>query len=554
MLQSLHVKNLALVQEAEINFTDGFNVLTGETGAGKSIIIGSIIIALGGKASSDMIRSGSEYALCELEFHITDKEKIAMLHDIGIEELDDGNLVISRKIAPSRSSIKVNGQTFSVGEARQIAEILIDIHGQHEHQLLLNENRQLDILDRFAGEKARNYIREIDTLYREYIRICDEEKKLALDDNERARQIAFLEFEINEILDAKLLANEDEELELQFKRMNNSLKITTELSAAYNLLWGDEGGIAAGAGSAAKSILKIMEYDESLQDIYSTLMDIESMAGDAAHLIEERIDDMEFEESTYNEVSERLTLINHLKMKYGNSLDDILKYCDSRQKELDRLNNIYEEQQRIFAEKARITSELEKKCKKLSDVRKAAAEKLSESIKKALCELNFLQVDFEINFEKTNGFGANGCDSISFLISTNPGEALKPLKSVASGGEMSRIMLAVKTVLADVDGVDTLIFDEIDSGISGVTAGLVADKMCEIAKKHQVICITHLSQIAAAADSHFLIEKNSDELTTVTTIRQLDCEESINELARILGGNHITDAVLQTAREIKKNK
>ncbi len=553
MLQSLHVKNLALVQEAEINFTDGFNVLTGETGAGKSIIIGSIIMALGGRASGDMIRNGAAYALCELEFKITDKDKIALLKEMGIEELEEGNLVISRKIAPARSSIKVNGETFSVGEVKQIAEILIDIHGQHEHQLLLNENKHLDILDRFAGEKAAECIQQIDRLYREYTKLCSREEALTLDEASRAREISFIEFEVNEITDAGLKAGEDEELEIQFKRMSNALKITKELSAAYQLLEGDEGGITDRAGIAAKSLLQVLEYDKALEDVYNILMDIESMAVDAARAIEGHMEDLEFQEESYNEVSSRLTLLNHLKMKYGNTVEEILQYCEKRQEELNRLNHIEEELEKISAEKKRLERALEEGCAKLTDIRKAAAEELSDKIKTALCELNFLQVCFDVAFERLDGYTAKGWDKVSFLISTNPGESLKPLKAVASGGEMSRIMLAVKAVLAATDDIDTLIFDEIDSGISGVTAGLVADKMCEIASGHQVICITHLSQIAAMADSHFLIEKSADASSTTTTIRRLDFEESIRELARILGGNHITEAVLQTAREIKKN-
>lgn len=552
MLQSLHVKNLALVQEAEINFTDGFNVLTGETGAGKSIIIGSIMMALGGRASVDMIRNGAAYALCELEFKITDKDKIAVLKEMGIEELDEGNLVISRKIAPARSSIKVNGETFSVGEVKQIAEILIDIHGQHEHQLLLNENKHLDILDRFAGAKAAEYLQQIDRLYREYTKVCRREEELTLDEASRAREISFIEFEVNEITDAGLRAGEDEELEVQFKRMSNALKITQELSAAYQLLEGDEGGIGDRAGIAAKNILQVLEYDKALEDVYNILMDIESMAVDAARAIEGHMEDLEFQEESYNEVSQRLTLLNHLKMKYGNTVEEILQYCEKRQEELDRLNHIEEELGKISAEKKGLESALEESCGKLTDIRKAAAEELSDKIKTALCELNFLQVCFDVAFEKLDSYTAKGWDKVSFLISTNPGESLKPLKAVASGGEMSRIMLAVKAVLASTDDIDTLIFDEIDSGISGVTAGLVADKMCEIASGHQVICITHLSQIAAMADSHFLIEKSADDSSTTTTIRRLDFEESIRELARILGGNHITEAVLQTAREIKK--
>lgn len=554
MLQSLHVKNLALVQEAEINFTNDFNVLTGETGAGKSIIIGSIIMALGGKASTDMIRAGADYALCELEFKLFDANKIAALKAMGIEELDEGNLIISRKIAPQRSSIKVNGETFSVSEVKQIAEILIDIHGQHEHAILLNESKHLDMLDRFADKNTVKLIAEIAELYKQYNDVVRQMEELNIDESARAREISFIEFEVNEIAEANLSDGEDEELEVKFKKMSNGLKITKELSGAYELVEGDNDSLAGRAGMAAKAIQHIMEYDDSLGEIYNALMDIESMASDVARTIESQIEDLEFDDETYNEVSERLTLINHLKMKYGNSIEAILEYCDKKQAELDKLNNIEEELAKLEKHRIKLTTELDSKCYKLTEARKKIATDLSDKIRKALKELNFLQVCFEVEFESLENYSAKGLDKVRFLISTNPGESLKPLKSVASGGEMSRIMLAIKAVLAATDDIDTLIFDEIDTGISGVTAQLVADKMCEIASGRQVICISHLSQIAAMADSHFLIEKNADNDSTVTTIRQLNYDESINELARILGGNHITDSVIATAKELKKKK
>lgn len=552
MLQSLHVKNLALVQEAEINFTNDFNVLTGETGAGKSILIGSIMMALGGKANTDMIRAGADYALCELEFYIQDRKKIDALKAMGIEELDEGILVISRKIAPQRSSVKVNGESFSVAEVKQIAELLIDIHGQHEHGILLNESKHLDLLDRFADKDEGVLPDEIAELYKKYNDVCKQQETLNIDESARARQISFIEFEVNEISAARLSEGEDEELEACFKKMSNGLKITKELSDAYNIVEGDNDSLAGRAGMAARNISQILEYDKSLEDVYNILMDIESMAGDVARTIEAHIEDMEFDDETYDEVSQRLTLINHLKMKYGNSIDKILAYCDKKQEELDRLNNIEEELAKLQNEKRKIANELDIKCSELTKIRKKAAADLSEKIRTALNELNFLQVSFEVEFEQLESYSAKGLDKIRFLISTNPGESLKPLKMVASGGEMSRIMLAIKAVLASTDDIDTLIFDEIDTGISGVTAQLVADKMCEIASGRQVICISHLSQIAAMADSHFLIEKNAGDDGTVTTIRKLDYDESVSELARILGGNHITESVITTARELKK--
>lgn len=552
MLQTLYVKNLALVKEAEINFTNDFNVLTGETGAGKSIIIGSIMCALGGKVSKDIIRTDAEYALCELTFKIDDESKLEELKAMGIEELDEGELLISRKISPTRNSIRINGQTFTVGEVKKVAGMLIDIHGQHEHQLLFDENRHLEILDTFVSEEAQALKETIKGLYDEYRLVCHDMESLMMDESARAREIAFIEYELNEIDEAALRVGEDEELEEDYRRMNNSVRITQELGNVVDMLGGMDNSVSGIAGLSVRSVSNAMQYDSKLEALYNMLMELESLAGDATRQADDYLRSLDFSEEEFNQISSRLTLINNLKAKYNNDISKILEYRQARGQELERLLNIEEEKERLAKKRCELNDRLTLNCDRLTQLRKEAADTLSADIGRVLNELNFLQVCFEIEFTKCQEFSDNGNDRIRFMISTNPGEALKPLKSVASGGEMSRIMLAIKAVLAGTDKVDTLIFDEIDTGISGITAQLVADKIADIAGNHQVICITHLSQIAALADSHFLIEKTAKDDSTYTSIKKLDYDDSINELARILGGNHITEAVLATAREIKK--
>ncbi len=552
MLQTLYVKNLALVKEAEINFTNDFNVLTGETGAGKSIIIGSIMCALGGKVSKDIIRTDAEYALCELTFKIDDESKLEELKAMGIEELDEGELLISRKISPTRNSIRINGQTFTVGEVKKVAGMLIDIHGQHEHQLLFDENRHLEILDTFVSEEAQALKETIKGLYDEYKLVCHDMESLMMDESARAREIAFIEYELNEIDEAALRVGEDEELEEDYRRMNNSVRITQELGNVVDMLGGMDNSVSGLAGLSVRSVSNAMQYDSKLEALYNMLMELESLAGDATRQADDYLRSLDFSEEEFQQISSRLTLINDLKAKYNNDISKILEYRQARGQELERLLNIEEEKERLAKKRCELYDGLALNCDRLTQLRKEAADTLSADIGRVLNELNFLQVCFEIEFTKCEEFSANGNDRVRFMISTNPGEALKPLKAVASGGEMSRIMLAIKAVLAGTDKVDTLIFDEIDTGISGITAQLVADKIADIAGNHQVICITHLSQIAALADSHFLIEKTAKDDSTYTSIKKLDYDESINELARILGGNHITEAVLATAREIKK--
>lgn len=551
MLTHLHVKNLALIEETEVDFAEGLNILTGETGAGKSIIIGSINLALGQRISREMIRDEQQPALVELVFEADERCKKA-LEDMDIP-MEDNQVIISRRITGARSVSKINGETVPVSVLKQAAELLIDIHGQHEHQSLLKKEKHLEILDAFAKAEIEKPLADVKE---HYITFCDLKKRLeefTTDDSSREREIAFLQYEIDEIVNANLKAGEDEQLELDYRKMQNGKKIVESLNMAYQLTSGSGGmDLAQQIGRASMQISSVADYDDGLQNLLCQIQDIEMLLNDFNREVSSYMQDFEFSEEDFRETQERLDVVNHLKSKYGNSIEDIFKYKEEQEEKLRKLTD-YEmtladmRQELISKEEA-----LKKACEKVTSIRKKYGDRLTKQIKEALIDLNFLDVQFEMEFNKAAQYHANGWDEAEFLISTNPGEPVRSLGKVASGGELSRIMLAIKTILADKDQIDTLIFDEIDVGISGRTAQKVSEKMAVIAKSRQVICITHLAQIAAMADMHFAIEKTANSQGTTTDIRPLNSSEMVEELARILGGAQITDAVRLNAKEMKE--
>lgn len=552
MLVSLHVKNLALIDEEEVCFEEGLNILTGETGAGKSIIIGSVNLALGAKADKDLIRTGAEYALIELTFKLDDEQK-EELKKMDIFPEEDGMLLIQRKIMAGRSVCKVCGETTGTKQLQEIAGLLLDIHGQHEHQSLLQTKKHKEILDGYAGDslsKLKNNIRE---KYNDYRQIGRELKELNSDETAREKEISLLRFEIKEIENASLLADEDTRLEKQYRLMANGRKIKESVSLVYRLTGYDEEESAGeNIGRALKEIRSISSYDDALSGMEEQLQDIDGILNDFNRTIKDYLEDLEFDEEDFVHTESRLNLINHLKSKYGNNIKEILAYKDAGEEKLSVLENYEAYRAEKFIEYEKIKEELAALCRKASAVRIKYAKELTASLKRALLDLNFENVEFDIQIRPdTENMAADGYDDVEFMISTNRGEAMKSLSQVASGGELSRIMLALKTVLADKDAIQTLIFDEIDTGISGKTAWKVSEKLGILGMSHQVICITHLPQIAARADIHFLIEKNEKEERTVTTINKITGQDSLKELARMLGGDRLTEAALQNAKEMK---
>ena len=552
MLQNLHIKNLALIDEIEVDFEKGLNILTGETGAGKSIILGSIHLALGGKYNADMLRKGASYGLVELTFRIQKEETKKALERLDIFP-EENEVVFSRKLMEGRSVSRINGETVSISRVKEAAGILIDIHGQHEHQSLLYKKNHLDILDAFAKESIVEMKSEVREKYAVYKALKDELEQAKTDEADRAKEIDFIQFEVTQIREANLKIGEDSDLEEQYKKMVNGKRIVENVDEVAGYMGAYDGeGISDMLNRAIRCLGEISHMDNSVAVLHGQLSDVDNLLNDFNRELSEYRHTLEFSEEEFYEAEARLNEINRLKAKYGQTIEEILSYCEEKEKRLERLND-YDAYVEALQEKChRAEEELERVTQKLSEARHNASLLLKDAIKEGLLELNFLEVQFEIAFEQLKEFTANGKDAIEFLISMNPGESVKPLGEVASGGELSRIMLAIKTVLADKDAIETLIFDEIDVGISGRTAQKVSEKMCVIGRKHQVICITHLAQIAAMADTHFAIEKKVDNGKTKTEISKLTEEQSIQELARILGGAKITDKVIENAVEMKK--
>lgn len=552
MLSSLHVKNLALIQEAEVEFGPGLNILTGETGAGKSILIGSINLALGKKLSREMIREGADSALVELVFETENPKVEQALKEMEIESLH-GQVLIVRKITGSRSISKINGETCTTAQVRRIASLLLDIHGQHEHQSLLYTDRQLEILDAYGKEEIDPLRARVREAFRQWKELRDSLKEYELDEDARMREISFLEFEIREIDDAQLRDGEDETLEQAYRKMSNARNIVQAL-AAVRAMTGDGEGQSAGEqiGRAVRELSQIAGMDESLQQMQSSLLTIDDLLNDFNRELAGYMEEFTFSEEEFYETEKRLDEINRLKAKYGDSIPAIRRYQEEKQEKLEKMLHFEEQKEKLQKEEEKVRQTLEECSQELSGIRCKYAGRLSKSIEEGLKDLNFLHVIFQIQFGRTAQYTENGFDTIEFRISTNPGEPVKALAKVVSGGELSRIMLAIKTILADRDETESLIFDEIDTGISGRTAQMVSEKMAQIGRRHQVLCITHLPQIAAMADQHFEIRKDVVDQDTVTRIYALDEESSVRELARMLGGAKITDSVLANAEEMKE--
>ena len=546
MLLELRVKNLALIEKAEVSFKDGLNILTGETGAGKSIIIGSVNMALGGKASRDMIRQGADYAYVELIFSVEEEEKQRLLKDMDVDLPEDNTLIITKKIMPARSVSKVNDETVTAGKLKEITSLLIDIHGQHEHQSLMNRSKHLQILDDYAKSRTAPLKQEIAEVFAQYQKLSRKLSDMNLDQEGRLREADFCRYEIEELERAELTEGEEETLTADYRRLKNSQKIMEQLAEAYDILEN------ARIDAALKAVDTAAEYDPELSGIRDQMYDADAVISDASHDIREYMDRFSFDEEEFVRIEERLDLIHSLQSKYGGTTADILKKLEEKRRRLEELDNYDLVKQETEKKWKDCGDKLEGLCEKLSKARKKEAGKLTEKISQGLRDLNFLDVKFSMEFSRLPQYSGGGYDEAEVMISTNPGMPVRPLGMVASGGELSRIMLAIKAVLADTDDIPTLIFDEIDTGISGRTAQKVSEKLAYIAGNHQVICITHLPQIAAMADAHFEIAKKSDGELTTTFIRELDQEQMIGELARLLGGARITEAVYDNAREMKR--
>ena len=527
MLQYLHVKNLALIDEIEVEFGRGLNILTGETGAGKSIILGSVNLALGGRYTKDILRQGTRYGLVELTFSVESERQIRRLKELDVYP-EDGFVTLQRRLMEGRSVSKINGETVQMATLKAVSAILIDIHGQHEHQSLLYKKNHLAIVDAFAGEETKKQKEKVAETWQQYKGKIRELSEAGTNGSERAKELAFLKFEVDEIVRAELKEHEDEELESCYRRMCNGKKIAQSVAECYQYTGEDGESASEKLGRALRTLSEVVDADEQLSQLYTQLADVDNLLNDFNH-----------------------ELAEYLKTKYGNSYEEIMAYCKKQEERIGILENYDTYMQELEKSCEQLSQKYLELAGKLSALRQKKAKMLEKKIQEGLEDLNFEQVQFEIHFAEKKEYAKDGIDDVEFRISLNQGQPVKPLTEVASGGELSRIMLAIKAVMADKDEIETLIFDEIDVGISGRTAQKVSEKMALIGKEHQVICITHLAQIAAMADRHFLIEKKTEDAVTRTQIYPLNEENSVEELARILGGARITDTVMQSAREMK---
>ena len=487
MLISLSVKNLALIDAEEVEFGDGLNILSGETGAGKSILIGSVNLALGERADKEMIRTGTDYALIELLFQEDSPQVKKRMEELDLP-WEDGSVMISRKIQPSRSVFRINGEVVTSKQVKLLAEQLLDIHGQHEHQSLLKKKKHQEILDEYAGEKLSSILPSLREGWQKLSGIKKELEEAGMDEAERMRELSLAEFEVQEIEEAHIMPGEDEELEKNYRKMTHGRRIVESISAACRLTGGEGGeGAADLVGRALREMTNVSDLDEELSGITAQLDEIDQLLHDFNRDLADYQERMDFEEADLVKTEERLNVLNHLKIKYGKTLEDVLAYQEKREMERQKLSDFDAYQEELKKQLQKAKEEMDKLCKKASKVRAQAAKALEKKLKQALIDLNFAHVDFQVKVLSGDAWqGAGGWDDVEFLISTNQGEEVRPLSMVASGGELSRIMLGLKTVLADKDGVGTLIFDEIDAGISGRTAWKVSEKLGVLSKRRQV--------------------------------------------------------------------
>ncbi|MBE5897329.1 MAG: DNA repair protein RecN [Lachnospiraceae bacterium] len=549
MLENLHVKNLALIEEEDITFLDGLHILSGETGAGKSIILGALGLALGGKAPKEMLRDNEQEALVEAVFRVTSDRQRQELMEADVSVYDD-QVILSRRISETRSVAKINGETVPANKLKQVGSIFIDIYGQQEHQSLIHKKKHLELIDDYAKVEIGQLKSELKSAYKEYVEKKQELDSANMDESSRLREISFLEHEIEEISSASLKVGEDEELEAKYKKMSNSKRIMEALGIARNNT-ADTGGASDMIGRAVRELMMAANYDSDIESLSGMLSEVENLLGDFNRELADYMSDAEFDGEVFADIESRLNSINRLKDKYGSTIELILETLDEKVARVDKLRSFEDYYNNLKKECQMAQDRLEELSQQLSIIRKENAKKFSKLLQQALQDLNFLDVQFDTKFERLSDYTMDGIDDVEFMISTNPGEALKPLKDIASGGEMSRVMLGIRTVMAENDNIDTLIFDEIDAGISGRTAQAVSEKLKMVSKGHQVICITHLPQIAAMADQHYLIEKSVLDGSTISSIQALDYHDSVKELARMLGGAEITQTVLDNAKEMK---
>lgn len=551
MIKELYMKNCALVEELRVDFGSMLNILTGETGSGKSIILEGLNLCLGGKYDRSFLRKGCEKGLVEL-LVITDNEAINGLLDEFSIPYRDNELLVSRTIfKDGKSATRLNGRSIRLTDLKTIMMSMVDIHSQHQNQALYNRDRHLEFLDLYGKENLKNVMSSYMSKFKEYTEI--KSKILELNDNmterELEREIDILKYQIDEIEKANLDVDEYETLKIKYKKYSNQDKINTAILTGYDNLKSGELSVQDKLGKSISALKPVSDYDTELEDILEGLENIMYQLEDVDASMRSYIDKNEYDPHTLEEIQLRMDFINSMKRKYGDRIEDILEYKLEMKKRLYNIENREERKQALLKEKEKIEADLDKIGGDLTSSRKLVAKLLEEDLLKELESLNMKNTKFKVIFNKV-GYTSSGCDDVEFYVSFNLGENLNPLSKVASGGEMSRFMLSFKKILSDVDKIETMIFDEIDTGISGRAAQVVGEKLAQMAKHKQLICITHLPQIAAFADNHYYIEKNVENDRTYTSISDLSYHDREKEIARLISGKVITEKTLEHSHEM----
>lgn len=540
MLVELTIQNIALIESLRIEFSQGFNVLTGETGAGKSIIVDCVNLALGGRADKDMIRTGADKGMVQALFDLSHNAQAKRFaEELGLD-IDNDMIAISRELSRNgRNICRIAGIIMPLNTLKQLTGMLVDVHGQHEHQALLNSSKHLDFLDNFGGNEIIAKKTQVAESYRTKSKIASELKKLMADASEKERLTDMLTFQVQEISSAKLKAGEEEKLNRKLSMLENSEKIRTGLENAYRSVYQGDGHTFSAQEAllkAAESMNHIASLDEKFSVLAGRLHEIYYAAQDAGYELQSMLDGLQYEPELLDKIANRLDVIKKLERKYGATVEDVIQFGEKATQRLSELKSSDESIEALKKQYRLIDGELKAFCRELTELRHKAAVKLAEMICRQLADLGMAKTRFEVRIEAEPKPIISGADRVEFMISPNPGEPLRPLAAIASGGEISRIMLALKAIAMDCDGVDSMVFDEIDTGVSGRMAQTVGEKMCLIAKNKQVLCVTHLPQIAALGDAHFMVEKISGENRTDTNVRRLDANGRIHEISRLVGG------------------
>ncbi|MEJ8553681.1 DNA repair protein RecN [Tepidibacter sp. Z1-5] len=553
MILEMYIKNFALAEEIRIDFEEGFNILTGETGSGKSIIIDALNLCLGGRYDKSFVRKGTDKGLVEVTFNVTNEKVIKELLECGIDASLDDNLIISREIHSDGKNIsRINGRNVRISFLKTIGSLLVDVHSQHQNQVLFNKDKHIEFLDIYGHHRIEPEKKEYLNIYEKYFDLKKEIDSLTenKDDIQIAREIDLLKFQINEIEEANLTIGEYEQLLKERELHRNSEKIYTSLNSSYSNLYESNYNAFDLISKGIQDLKNVVNIDERLEQFHTSLEEIMYTLQDISKDIRDYKENIDFDIKSLDDIEIRIDTINNIKRKYGNSIQEILEY---KEKIMKRLEDIENRDEKILESKEKLTkieSVLNQKSEKITSIRKEIANELETDIFEQLKSLNMENVVFKVGFRKKEEYSLTGKDSIEFMISFNIGEDLMPIYKVASGGEMSRFMLAFKTILSDIDKVNTLVFDEIDTGISGIAAEIVGKKLKDISYKKQVISITHLPQIAVNANSHFRIEKVIQESRTYTKIEKLTPKEKIQEIARLISGSNITEKTIEHAKEI----